>query len=284
MKFLQKNVRKISGTIFTLCLFVSVIKLQTIYDEIVHPQLNFDPTIVKYVTPSFMINGFSFGFRNVLADFYWISLIQDFPGWNHRALFYTEEYDNLFTLDPKFSYPYLFAILTIPSATKRNAQEVEKAEKFAVIGIKNLPYNWEIPFYLGTQFNLVKAKEQALYYIGIAASRPIIPDIVLHAYTSMSTRQLSNEKASRELIQTIYNTTESKTTKKIIKEGMVISQLTKELEDVVKEYKNKYGTYPTSLDDIVSHGLAQVSPALEKEFNVIFDAKTGAVYIKSKGN
>lgn len=284
MKFLHTHVKQISGTLFTLCLFVSVIKMQMIYDDIVHPQINWDPTIVKYVTPSFVVNGFSFGFRNVLADFYWISIIQDFSGWNHQASFYTQEYENLFTLDPKFAYPYIFGILTIPSGSRKNSQEVEKAEKFAVIGIEHIPYNWEIPFYLGMQFNVHKNKEKALHYIEIAASRPIIPDIVLRAYKSYLAKKITGDDASRAFIQTIYNTTESKTTKKIIKEGMVISQLIKTLSEVVQEYKNKYGVYPKSLDDIVSRGLVQVSPDLEKGYIVTIDGKTGVVDITPKKN
>lgn len=258
--------------------------MQMIYDDIVHPQINWDPTIVKYVTPSFVVNGFSFGFRNVLADFYWISIIQDFSGWNHQASFYTQEYENLFTLDPKFAYPYIFGILTIPSGSRKNSQEVEKAEKFAVIGIEHIPYNWEIPFYLGMQFNVHKNKEKALHYIEIAASRPIIPDIVLRAYKSYLAKKITGDDASRAFIQTIYNTTESKTTKKIIKEGMVISQLIKTLSEVVQEYKNKYGVYPKSLDDIVSRGLVQVSPDLEKGYIVTIDGKTGVVDITPKKN
>jgi hypothetical protein len=48
--------------------------------------------------------------------------------------------------------------------------------------MKNLPENWEIPFYLGTAFQLTKAPEKALPYLRIASQKPNAPEIIQKVY------------------------------------------------------------------------------------------------------
>ncbi len=282
MKYLNKYKNIIFGTIVFLFLFSFISVLQIRYDKIVHPVIKFNYKVTKNVMDANFVKLFSFGFRNVLADYYWINIIQDLAGWDRSDDFYVQEFRNLVTLDPKFAYPYLFGVLTISVKTDPNS--VYKAEEIAKIGIENLPYNWEIPFYLGTTFNLVKNYEKALEYVEIAVTRPIIPESVSHAYKSFSKKVITGDNATRAFVQTIYDTTESDTTKKIIREGMIVSDLTVTLKKVVDDYKIIYKKYPKSIDDIVDKKMIEIAPALKTEFDVIIDGNTGDVEIKPKNS
>ncbi len=278
--FFKKYKNALPVVVLCTILFTALILLQSRYDSNVELKNFYDPRITKHVLPASIVKNLSFGFKNFLADVYWINIIQDLASWDRTDDFYIEEYRNLATLDPQFAYPYLFGILTVTS--KKYPDGLDKIEPIINIGIQHIPYNWEIPFYLGTAFNLIKKYDSALHYIGIAVSRPAAPNGVHEVYNRYVKRILSGDNASQAFIKTIYDTTESATTKKIIEQGMVIDDLTRGLQSIVDIYKNKYGKYPTSVDDMVARKIIKVSPELQNQFNITIDKNTGIVEIIPK--
>jgi hypothetical protein len=227
---------------------------------------------------------FSFGFKNVLADLYWVKAIQDFSVWDGTDPFYAQEYKNIATLDPKFPYPYLLGILTFTSKGKKEV--LEQIEPITTIGMQALPNEWEIPFYLGTGFQLVKAPEKALPYLKIASEKNDSPDLVKKAYKNYFTQTITGTKPNGEinndLIKTIYDTTKSETTKKIIEEGVMSSTLTEVLQSLAKKYKNNYGTYPKSVEDLAEKNMIQFTPQLKEKFTIVINQYTGTVTITPK--
>ncbi len=280
MKFLH-NYKNVLTGLFAFSIFFScIVFLQISYDKSVRLKNFYELETEKYVLPASVIRYLSFGFNNVLADFYWITIIQDLSEWNHNNTFYIEEYRNLVTLDPKFSYPYLFGILTTTS--KKYPESPDKFEPIANIGIQNLPYNWEIPFYLASSFNLIKNYPKASNYIELAITRPIVPTAVQTLYNSYIKRNLAEQSTSQAFIKTIYDTTDSETTKKILKQNMAINDITQALESVVRSYKQQFGIYPKSLSDLVNKNLLRISPELEQNFHITIDDKNGNIEVLSK--
>lgn len=286
MNFFTTNKKGLPVLIFSLFLLASVAVLQKKYDAIMHPHYLFT-TETKYVLPSSIVSNFSFGFKNVMADLYWVSAIQDFSIWDGKDPFYAQEFKNIATLDPKFSYPYLLGILTFTSRSvnDKNASSslLVTLEPTIQIGIKNLPNNWEIPFYYGTGFQLTKNSEKALYYLKIAAAHPDAPPRIHEVYASYLKRALTGDNAAREFIKAIYETTESETTKKILEEGIMISDLTEILKGVVTKYKTTYGVYPNSFNDLVTAKMIQAGPELQKTFSITIHKYTGEVNVKARG-
>lgn len=285
MNFFDKNKNDIIILFLSPFLLASAVLLQIKYDKIVHPQIIFT-TETRYILPSSVVNNFSFGFKNILADLYWVRAIQDFSIWDGKDPFYVQEYKNISTLDPKFSYPYLLGILTFTSRSASekvlNSSILETIEPVIQTGIKNLPDNWEIPFYLGTGFQLTKNPEKALYYLKIAASHPDAPDIIHNVYKSYLKNTITGNVASRQFVKAIYDTTSSETTKKILKEGIMINDLKEILKSVVDNYKTKYGVYPISIDELIQHKMIQVGPELKNEFKITINQNTGEVIIVTK--
>lgn len=286
MNFFTTNKKGLPVLIFSLLLLASVALLQKKYDTIMHPKLIFT-TETKYVLPSSIVSNFSFGFKNVMADLYWVNAIQDFSIWDGKDPFYVQEYKNIATLDPKFSYPYLLGILTFTSrsADDKNAgtSTLLMIEPVVTMGIKNLPDNWEIPFYYGTGFQITKNPEKALYYLSLAASHPDAPARIHEVYSSYLKRALIGDNAAKEFVKAIYDTTDSETTKKILKEGIMINDLTEILKGVVKNYKTKYGFYPSSINNLVSAKMIQAGPELEKDFSITINKYSGDVKVVARG-
>ena len=280
MRTTQRYITTILLSIFFLSLFIVTVFTQRAYDAIVNPEVIYIEAKKKYILPASIVKNFSFGFSNSIADMYWLSSIQDLPEWDHKEKFYIDQYRNLATLDPKFSYPYIFGILTVSSKLHKNS--VEMIEPVAAMGIQNLPYNWEIPYYLGVQFNVAKNREKALEYFEIAATRPLIPDLVRTVYRAYKKNLLKENDATLAFIKTIYETTESETTKKIIKEGMVLSDMTQIVKNVSEKYKTRYGRYPSSLTELIDAKMIQVTPALTEGFRITINPSTGAVDIVPK--
>lgn len=277
--------KNLSLPFLLIILLVPIVILQTRYDKIMHPKIIFT-TETRYILPVSIVSNFSFGFKNILADLYWVRAIQDFSIWDGVDPFYAQEYKNISALDPKFSYPYLLGILTFTSrsASQRvmNAPLLETIEPTIQIGIKNLPENWEIPFYLGTGFQLTKNPEKALYYLKLSASHENAPEIIHNVYKSYLRNTITGDTASRQFVRAIYDTTESETTKKILKEGIMINDLTEVLKVVVKNYKIKYGVYPRSVNDLIASKMIQVGPELQKDFTIKINANTGDVKVEAK--
>lgn len=283
---------KNSITIALVCslLILSAVKAQLEYDKIVHPAIVFT-TETKFVMPAHIVKNFSFGFNAILADLYWVQAIQDFSIWNGTDTFYLEEYKNITTLDPKFSYPYLLGILTFVSksttGTTTNYALLETFEPVVQRGIQHLPENWEIPFYMGTGFQLTKNNEKALYYLKLAASHEKAPERIQTVYKSYLKNILLGKTAagkdmSRDLVKAIYETTESKTTKKMLEESVRITDLTDILEGIVKEHKKKYGYYPSSIFELAAHNMLINEDLLSKQFTISINQNTGKVTVAVK--
>ncbi len=280
---INKNTIPVLALLSVLLALSAIIQVK--YDKIEHPQIIFT-TETKYILPTFIVKNFSFGFNNIIADLYWVKAIQDFSIWDGNDSFYLQEYKNIATLDSKFSYPYLLGILTFTSKSAGekvlNPHILETMEPISQIGIKNLPNNWEIPFYLGTGFQLTKNPEKALYYLKIAADNPDAPDRIRNVYKSYLKNAIFGEVAAREFIKAIYDTTTSETTKKILKDGILINDLRDIIQSIVNNYKNKYGSYPSSIDDLVYVKMIQIRPELRSEFNILINQNTGEVKIIPK--
>lgn len=285
MKSFTPYAQTFSIGFFIAFLLTSAVIIQKKYDSIEHPQIIFT-TETRYILPSTIVSAFSFGFKNILADLYWVKAIQDFSIWDGHDPFYVQEYKNIATLDPKFSYPYLLGILTFTSKSAGekvlNASILETIEPVIQTGIENLPDNWEIPFYLGTGFQLTKNPEKAFKYLKLAAENKNAPEIIRNTYKTYLKNTLTGRTASGALVKAIYETTESETTKKILESSVLIDELTDILKTLITSYKNKYGYYPRSVDDLIARGMLQRGKELKNTFTITINPKNGDVHITPK--
>ncbi len=292
MKFVTPKSDTIFASIIISLMLSVAAWVQITYDIIEHKDTAFT-TESKYIIPDKIIKNFSFGFDNVLADYYWVKAIQDFSIWDGKDPFYLQEYKNITTLDPKFEYPYLLAILMFTSSTVNNTNSSKnmllELEPLIQKGIEELPESWEIPFYMGTGFQLSKSPDKALYYLKLASDNKDAPSIIQQVYRThlkniLSGKDASGKKASQELLNAIYETTSSNTTKKVLESSVKINDLTAIFEEANKNYFKKYGIYPESLYDLVEDGIISLETvkALNKTYKIIFNMQNGKATITQK--
>lgn len=271
-------------TLITVVLFLSTIALtQILYDRADNPlSLKFtvshrhvlNPNTVPYV---------SFGFPNILADYYWISAIQDLSGWNYEDMFYYDYFKNIALLDPKFEYPYLFGILTLPSTKIENSMDI--VASISDQGIRALPKNWDIPFYLATKFKtFAKNDSKTEHYLAIAAQNPDAPPLVGIFYSAFTANKLLGRDASIAMLKVIRDTTDSGTIKKIASRGITSETIRNTLENGVLAYRAKFGVYPKTLSDLTKNHLVTLPKELEDMMVLEVNQKTGAIRIIQKSS
>ena len=126
----------------------------------------------------------SFGFQNLLSDYYWLSTVQYIGGQVlDRDYKYLGNYFNTVSnLDPKFVYPYKVNLFILSS------YDIDESIRIAKKGMYYNYDSWSIPYYLGylygfiledvnlgaAYFDLAKTKPNVLksaHYLGPALRR-----------------------------------------------------------------------------------------------------------------
>ena len=271
--------RHIGGMIGFLlpCFFlIGATFLQLRYDAIKLERFNLRAPEHRYVMPAPIVRHFAFGFQNVLADYYWVTTIQALNKWDRKDTYFPEYFRIISALDPRFSYPYIFATLVVPN--RINKESLTWLSEISEIGMRALPENWEIPFYTGMEHYVVgKSSERAVHYLEIAASKSSAPEYVRTTYGIHLMRDATEYEKSRALFTTIYETSDNDETKKIVKERIALLDLIEMLEKASLAYNVKYHAYPASIQDLAKAGLIQLPPELIGKFSIGIDSNTGKV-------
>lgn len=237
------------------------------------------PQILPYV---------SFGFNNILADIYWIRAIQDFVAWNGKETFFISYFKNITTLDPRFEYPYLFAILAIPQ--NKDIVALNEVAELSEKGLEAIPEGWQIPFYLGTQYYLfTRNYNPAERYLAIAATKKDAPDGVYLIYSNFAgknspipVRSAEDYHLHRSLLKVIYNSTDNETTKKIIEKGLQEELIYQMIEKGIIAYKEKNMKYPTTVEEIIAANFIRLPEGFMENFDVVISQKDGSFKVITK--
>jgi hypothetical protein len=278
------SLKTILSSILILFLLCTVIVAQVGYDK---SSGSFEAQNFRFVVraktllPPQVVKHLSFGFNTALADYYWISAIQDFTGWNYVDDFYINYFKNITTLDPKFSYPYLFAIFSVPN--EKDPESLEKILPVATLGMETFKDNWEIPFYLGTAYNLYqKNTERTEHYLSIAVSKPSAPPLVSTVYSGFVTKKLIGRDGRIALMEVIRDTTKNETLKTLVAKGVLVEEISKMLEQGILAYKAKYKRYPRTIEELAKDNLIVNAQGVGTLFDVRINSQTGTFQLVEK--
>jgi hypothetical protein len=131
--------------------------------------------VYMYIPSGDFLKHFTFGFNQVIADYFWIKTVGYFGEHLMSDRHYPWLYhmlDLVTTLDPQFIWPYYFGGITL----SLEAQQVEQSNLILKKAIHYYPYNWHFLFFLGFNYwyhdnNLL----QAATYLKRAAMQPNAP-------------------------------------------------------------------------------------------------------------
>jgi len=205
---------------------------------------------------------FSFGFRNVLSDVVWLEAVQVVG--NPKMT--PEEYDRLFDLlnvasdfDPKFEIPYLLGGLILGESLPHAGKALQVLEG----GKRQHPADWRFPFYMG--FTHYFSLGDAVAGGGAMAEAARLPGSPAYL-TGLASRMLSEARepeAAMALLEPIVRQ-ESDPARQAVLERRIrevaVERDLQALERAVERYREKTGTAPTVLSDLVREGILAAVP------------------------
>ncbi len=248
-----------------------IVATQYLYDE----EKSRRPKPSPYVLSAEVVRAADLGLHNAASDLIWLSAIQYFGDWQ------TDEYqkidDYIFLandLDPKFSYPYAFGVLILPSVNMAD-EAIEIGER----GLRVINDDWRIPYYMATTYHIQKEDQaNALKYFDIAAHTPGAPDnikVVASIYGSNSDMR----DKSKAIWQGIFENSEDEVVAERAYNYVLHYEILEFLEIAAEKYKEKLGSYPSELEQLVSANILKEIPEDPLGFGFLI-TETGRVTIK----
>ena len=274
----KRQYGRIVGFFLPILILFGAILFQLRYDSITYEHYDIHAPVHRFILPAPIVDKLSFGFQNTLADYYWITAVQDFLKWDHKDVYYPEYFRIISALDPKFEYPYMFAILTLPA--KNNTTSLEWMKLITDKGIQNIPESWQIPFYAGVEYQVVAhSYPDATKYIEIAKQKKSHPELVDRTYAIYLMHDRSEYQKSRALFEAMYQTSDNAETKRVVKERLDLLDLIEMLDQASAKYKQLYGAYPQSLIDLSEKHLVNIPLEIAKKFKLQIDQTSGHVIL-----
>jgi len=208
----------------------------------------------------------STGFGEVVADYYWLKVIQHFGG---KKVPTDEKIQRLYPLldlithlTPNFEYAYRFGYVAL---TMRDTNE-DLAIKLLNKGLIYRPDVWQIPYYLGFNYWYFKNNPvgSAMYYHDAARIAP--PSMKwLDALSARMYSEASNPDIAIAILENMLSLPETRLSseKEHVENMLGLAYMEKDiiiLEEKVKTYKGLYKKAPRNLDDLISSGLLKSIP------------------------
>lgn len=208
----------------------------------------------------------SFGQRLLLADAYWLRLVQ-YVG--ETALLKRPRWEALYPLaeivtdlDPRYGYAYQVAGSNLGGLARR----YEEADRILLKGMRHLPDRWSLPLVMGiNKFLYEEDYATAAKYVRRAAEVGNRPHLALLAanLSALADSDDEYETALRFLDQALENAGTDE-----LKEELVVRRsrtatywVLSRLEKAIAAYEQRRGHRPATLEDLVTEGLLAEVPA-----------------------
>jgi len=225
--------------------------------------------------PAAWLQAFPLGFKNVIADALWVEMIQDFAYRRGEGLF-GQYIDRITMLDPKFEYPYLLGVLIMP-----RFGHMETIAAIVERGMRALPENWQIPFYLGAQYHVVERDtETAMRYVALAAQKPSSPPLV-RQMQAIYAAHAGEFASARGFFSVMHETAKEEETKSIAREWLDRLDRIQALQEAVWRYKAAFGKIPKTVGEMRERGIVRELPPDLQNIKFVID-ENGTLRIERK--
>jgi tetratricopeptide (TPR) repeat protein len=260
-----------------LCLCAGVVAFKTYLDElrVGVPKLQ----QMSYLPDGNVLKTATLGYREVVADFLWLQVIQamgekhvsqEVGQWIYRA------FDVITTLDPKFVRAYEaggHALCTIVVMPQESIRLLEK-------GIRHNPQEWRLSFLLGVNYYFEFGDNQkAAEAMAIAARVPGAPDIIARLAARLLVSAKSPQQAV-ELLAKVYEDTTDENVRQLLEHRLREAIVERDLylfEEAISRFQAQHSRRPAHLEELVQEGLLQKLPQEPFGGRYQYDAATGEV-------
>ena len=129
-----------------------------------------------YLPSGKLVKELSLGYKTAVADLVWFSAIQYYGNFrlgNHALTYFKGLIDIIVTLDPHFTFAYIFGAMVVCEDLDAFDEGMEILKK----GIANNPTSWELPFEIAF-LNFVNRRdlEMSGRYFNLASRMPGAPE------------------------------------------------------------------------------------------------------------
>ena len=239
-------------------------KIKVSYNEYIEPQ-PLSPAMAK---------ASSFGSNEFMADYYWLQFIQYYGGGDpygkYRKL--AEIFNTITDLSPKFSQAYQTGLLILPAEGF-----VDQAIALGEKGQRNLPNDWEMPYYTGLVYHIYKKDyTKAAEEFAQAAALPDAPPIT-KLFVGIYYNKANDRDTAYTIFQVIYETSQDSYVKERASKYVGHLERVFQLEDAVKTFHDRYGRYPDNLDELVTKKIIDKLPVSPLSISYTLDSATGVI-------
>jgi len=257
---MRKSGLKLSLALVAIICYASMILIQHYLERASRVALMDPDRPVSFPKPS-LVKSASLKHHTLTADFYWFKAIQylgnclnyqikPFQLWRY-ADFITE-------LDPKFLEAYYYPAVVMITDQITPEENVRLLEK----GRKNLPDSWEPPYLLGfVYYYFMNEYEKAAENLDLAAK---LGGYVPYAIFAARIRaEGGNPDLSISFLEEIINDPKIKAWKSSAEEmvkGVTQRKHLDQLNLLIEEFKARFGSYPSDLEELVKAGLLNSLP------------------------
>lgn len=216
------------------------------------------------------------GLHNAAADVAWLSAVQYLGGTPSKTSEKLDDYLFLSVeLDPKFSYPYAFGALMLPAASMVD-QGIALAEK----GMSDAAPDWRIPYYTATTYHMDKKDtKNAARYFDVAARTPGAPVNIQFVAANFGSRP-DLRSQTRLIWQGILQNSTDEVVIDQAKKYLTHLEILDILEAAAREYKNRHGSYPKTIDNMVEDKIIRFAPLDPFGFVYQIDQESGRATAK----
>ncbi|PYY11437.1 MAG: hypothetical protein DMG61_19005 [Acidobacteria bacterium] len=240
--------------------FVLVRKIEAVY-----PSAPMED--VLFISSPEFVKRASLGYSGLLADIYWMRVVQYFGRKHQRE---SKEYkalapllDIATTLDPNLVVAYEWGSTFLDQPPPSGAGDDEAAVALIGKGIRNNPNEWRLYFtlafvqYLG-QHDYLGAAKTFEEGSKVPGAHPWMKIMAAKMLTDAG-----NLETARYMWQNIYDESTDKNLKQNAElhlASLVVDQAVPQLESLISEFKARTGDNPTSWRDLIASGLLRSIP------------------------
>lgn len=269
---IQTNMKKSFLFGIFILLFSAVITVQIFYDSEKSKKNFVEPVVLQ----SKIVKAMDLGLHNAAADFFWLTTIQYFGTNGNTKYQKLNDYLELTTnLDPKFSYPYAFGTLILPSFG-----DIDQGLAIGQKGIDNGVQDYKIPYYMATTYHINKDDRfNAAKYFDLAANTPGAPDGIKRVAANYGSNS-SNREKTKQIWIGIYESSKDEVVKERAKNYIIHIEILDLLDQASDIYYKINKKYPVEVTELVDAKIINTVPIDPLGFNLKFD-ENGKTIIKT---
>ncbi|MBI4084974.1 MAG: hypothetical protein HY432_00500 [Candidatus Liptonbacteria bacterium] len=262
------SVSSVLNKIFAALVLAAIVGIQFIYDKSA-PKYE----IIKLPQPSIkFVKAFDLGLDSAAAAYYWVDeAIFETPTLKYGFEKYSKDLEFINELDPRFSFPYYWTLLLLPYATNIYPGAIDAAIEIGERGAREADPDWRVYFFLATNYYLYKNDRlNAAKYFDMASREHGAPPHIKRFSANFGIAKSVREQ-TKQVWEVIAQSSGSDDVKARAEAYIARLNIFDFLEEKTREYKNKFGKFPDSINDLVSGEILTALPQDPFGFQFVID-------------